>query len=146
MESASREPEAGAAGQAPSSEASSAVRRVLFVDDEPSLLAALRRMLFRQRSRWDMTFAPGGAAALQAMQSEPYHVVITDMQMPLMDGAALLREVHEQYPQTALLVLSGYADAGTTTSASSLARQILTKPCDPQTLINAIDTALASLV
>ena len=58
-----------------------------------------------------MTFAPGGAAALEAMQSEPFDVVITDMQMPVMDGAALLREVHEQYPQTALLVLSGYADA-----------------------------------
>jgi DNA-binding NarL/FixJ family response regulator len=116
--------------------------RVLFVDDEPSVLSALRRLLFSQRHRWAMTFAASGQAALEAMLDEPFDVVVTDMLMPDMDGAALLREVHELYPHTALLVLSGYSDASATLSASKLARQILRKPCEPATLIEAISSAL----
>jgi DNA-binding NarL/FixJ family response regulator len=116
--------------------------RVLFVDDEPSVLSALRRLLFPQRYRWAMTFAASGRAALEAMLDEPFDVVVTDMLMPDMDGAALLHEVHQLYPQTALLVLSGYSDASATLSASQLARQILRKPCEPAALIEAISSAL----
>jgi DNA-binding NarL/FixJ family response regulator len=116
--------------------------RVLFVDDEPSVLSALRRLLYSQRSRWSMTFVSSGQAALEAMLDEPFDVVVTDMLMPDMDGATLLGEVQQLYPRTGLLVLSGYSDAGATLSASKLARQILKKPCEPATLIEAISAAL----
>src|SRR5438270_12315894 len=115
---------------------------VLSVDDEPSLLAALRRVLFTQRDRWHMQFATCGQQALELMLAEPFDVVITDMRMPGMDGAELLREVQRLYPATARIVLSGYAEAEATSSALSLASQFLTKPCDPDVLIEAIDRAI----
>jgi DNA-binding NtrC family response regulator len=120
------------------------LQRVLFVDDEPNLLSALRRMLFPQRQRWAMSFAVGGDAALEAMRDEPFDVIVTDMRMPGMDGAALLRETARRYPETARLVLSGYADASATVSASELARETLSKPCEPDVLIGAIERALRS--
>jgi len=119
--------------------------RVLFVDDEPSLLSALRRMLFPQRQRWDMTFVVGGQAALDAMQQESFDVLVTDMRMPGMDGAALLREAERCSPHTARLVLSGYADTEATETAKQLAQRILTKPCEPDVLVESIEHACNAL-
>jgi len=123
---------------------SSTKARVLFVDDEPSLLAALRRMLFGQRDRWSLAFASGGHEALDLLAREPADVVVTDMRMPGMDGVTLLREVERLYPRTQRIVLSGYAEAEATASALGVARQFLTKPCAPESLIHAIDQALAA--
>jgi YesN/AraC family two-component response regulator len=67
------------------------VSRILFVDDEPHLLAGLRRMLqLRHRGDWAMSFVGGGAAALEAMQTQPFDVVVSDFRMPGIDGAQLL--------------------------------------------------------
>jgi YesN/AraC family two-component response regulator len=118
--------------------------RVLFVDDEPSLLSALRRMLFTQRDRWSMAFASGGQEALELMAREPFDLIVTDMRMPGMNGVALLREVQRLYPATERIVLSGYAEAEATSDALGVARQFLTKPCDPETLIRAIEHAVAA--
>lgn len=115
--------------------------RVLFVDDEPSLLSALRRMLFSQRDRWSMQFAGSGPEALQMMQAQPVDVIVTDMRMPGMDGLALLREVQRLYPATERLVLSGYAEAEAMDGALGLAREFLSKPCEPDELIAAVDRA-----
>src|SRR5690242_17591571 len=84
--------------------------RVLFVDDEPHLLAGLRRMLRPQRHRWDVWFAESGPAALEVMSRGGVDAIVSDMRMPGMDGAALLAEVQRLYPSTARIVLSGQAD------------------------------------
>ena len=64
--------------------------RVLFVDDEPRVLDGLRRMLRTKRDQWQMRFVASGAEALAALAGEPADVLITDMRMPEMDGAARL--------------------------------------------------------
>ena len=65
--------------------------RVLFVDDDPQILNAFRRGL---RKRLDLHTAEGGKAGLEALEKEgPFAVVVSDQQMPEMDGITLLREV-----------------------------------------------------
>jgi DNA-binding NtrC family response regulator len=113
--------------------------RVLFVDDEPRLLSALRRMLMPEKHRWAMSFVEGGASALDLLQREPFDIVISDMRMPDMDGAALLREVQRLYPRTYRMVLSGYAEAEATSRVREVAQRFLSKPCDPADLILAIE-------
>ena len=51
-------------------------RRVLFVDDEPHLLAGIRRMLRAKREVWDLDFAEGGDSALAKMAEQPFDVVV----------------------------------------------------------------------
>ena len=112
--------------------------RVLFVDDEPRVLDGLRRMLHGQRREWTMAFAPGGTAALELLEADPYDVILTDMRMPGMDGAALLTEVARRYPATTRIVLSGQTDDAAALRAVPVAHQFLMKPCDVDTLREVI--------
>jgi HD-like signal output (HDOD) protein len=115
---------------------------VLFVDDEPHLLAGLRRMLRPQRDRWDISFASSGVEALTLLSSEPMDAIISDMRMPGMDGAQLLAEVQRKHPATARIILSGQADLESVLTVIRSAQQFLAKPCDVDVLIGTIDQAL----
>jgi HD-like signal output (HDOD) protein/ActR/RegA family two-component response regulator len=117
------------------------MRRVLFVDDELRILEGLRRMLRVQRREWEMAFAPGGEAALALMAASPFDVIVTDMRMPGMDGATLLAQVREQYPQVVRIVLSGYTEPSTALRVVPFAHQFLAKPCDAETLRVAVERA-----
>jgi putative nucleotidyltransferase with HDIG domain len=119
------------------------MRRLLFVDDEPLILDALRRMMHRWREEWDMRFALGGAAALQSLDEAPFDVVLTDMRMPGMDGAQLLGEVAARHPATIRIVLTGQTDEAAALRALPVAHQFLMKPCDPATLRQVIVRTLA---
>lgn len=119
--------------------------RVLFVDDEPNVLAGLRRMLYPQAQQgWTMHFADSGEEALALMAAEPIDVIVSDMRMPGMDGAALLAAVREHYPATARLVLSGHADLGAIIAGIGPAQQFLAKPCEADRLINAVTRMLGA--
>jgi HD-like signal output (HDOD) protein/ActR/RegA family two-component response regulator len=115
---------------------------VLFVDDEPHLLAALRRALRPQRGRWKMLFATSGAQALEIIEQERVDAVVSDMRMPGMDGAELLARVQTISPSTARIVLSGEADLGSVLAVARTAQQFLSKPCDAGTVVGALDRAL----
>ncbi len=118
-----------------------AMRRVLFVDDEPRILEGLRRMLRSQRHEWEMAFAPGGEAALAMMEALPFDVIVSDMRMPGMDGATLLCRVREVYPQVVRIVLSGHTELSAALQVVPVAHQFLAKPCDAEMLRVAIERA-----
>lgn len=113
--------------------------KILFVDDEPNVLSGVRRMLRTYRNEWDMSFCESGQAALELLTKDPHDVVVTDMRMPGMDGAALLEKVREMLPGTVRIVLSGHSDQELTLKAVGPAHQYLSKPCDPQSLRQAIE-------
>ena len=116
-------------------------KRILFVDDEPMILQGFQRMLRPMRGEWDMVFVDGGEAALAAMAEAPFDVVITDMRMPVMNGAQLLIEVRASYPMTVRLVLSGHADQDLVAQCLGVAHQYISKPCDPEQLKSMIRNA-----
>ena len=116
-------------------------RRVLFVDDEPKLLEGLQRMLRPMRREWDMHFVLGGAAALEMMDREPFHVLVSDMRMPEMDGAALLAEVRRRHPLTVRIVLTGQCSRDALLQLMSTAHRVLTKPCDAEMIKTAVQRA-----
>jgi len=119
------------------------MKRILFVDDEPNLLAGLRRMLRPMREEWEMGFASGGEEALGFLANEPFDVVVSDMRMPGMDGAQLLSEVKQRYPQVVRIVLSGHSEKETVFRSVGPAHQYLAKPCDPRQLKDVISRACA---
>ncbi|MFT5731713.1 MAG: putative nucleotidyltransferase with HDIG domain [Planctomycetota bacterium] len=117
------------------------MKRILFVDDEQSILNGLQRILHKQRHVWDMQFATSGKDALAAMDLEPFDVVVTDMRMPGMNGAELLREVKARHPRTVRIVLSGHAGMEAIMQSVSVSHQFLTKPCEAEALRAAVNRA-----
>jgi len=67
-------------------------RRVLFVDDDPNILAGIRRVLRSFRDDFELYFAENGKDALEIMAETAFDVVVSDMRMPGMDGADLLKK------------------------------------------------------
>lgn len=117
--------------------------KVLFVDDDPNLLAGIRRQFHR---RYDIDFAGGGKAALDKMQSAgPFAVVVSDMRMPEMDGVELLSTVAKEYPDAIRIMLTGNADQKTAIDAVNRGHvfSFLNKPCEATVLTATLDHALS---
>ena len=113
------------------------------MDDEPNVLEGLRRMLRPMRKEWEMAFTESGQGALDLMAQEPFDVIVSDMRMPDMDGAALLSEVMRRYPQTVRFVLSGQSEHETIFRSVGRTHQFLAKPCDAEVLKASVERALA---
>lgn len=113
--------------------------RVLFVDDDISLLSGLRRSLRRYRDQWETSFADDGARALEQIEDQPVDVVVSDMRMPGIDGAELLTEIAGRFPGIVRFVLSGQAEQERIFQLASVAHQYFAKPCDTGLLFDAID-------
>lgn len=116
---------------------------IVFVDDDMNVLNGLRRMLRDMRGEWDMSFFNSAPAALAHMANHPVRVVVTDMRMPVMDGAELLTRVRDLYPDTIRIVLSGFAQREAAMRTVGPSHQYLSKPCDPAILANVIRRALS---
>ncbi|RME20918.1 MAG: HDOD domain-containing protein, partial [Candidatus Zixiibacteriota bacterium] len=111
---------------------------VLMVDDDQGILDGLRRSLHSLRKEWDFEFARSGAEALEKMARRKVDVIVSDMRMPGMDGAELLKEVSRRYPSTIRYVLSGYSDRELVLRVMGYAHRYLAKPCQPEMLANHI--------
>ncbi len=116
---------------------------ILFVDDDPSILSGLRRMMHPFRDEYEMLFANGGQEALDMMGQQPSDIVVSDMRMPGMNGAQLLKRIYDLYPGTIRFILSGHSDRTLIMQSVCYAHQYLAKPCDPESLRNSINRSLA---
>ncbi|MDZ7863069.1 HD domain-containing phosphohydrolase [Acidovorax sp.] len=108
---------------------------VLAVDDEPNILAALRR-LFRATG-WRILTAGSAQEALALLALEPVNAVLSDMRMPGMDGVQLLERVRLGWPHVARLLLTGQADLGSTIAAINRGwlHRYITKPWNDDELV-----------
>lgn len=117
-------------------------KRILFVDDEPAILDALENVLHKERNRWDMVFARSGPAARTAILARPFDIVVADMRMPEVDGAALLDLVKDTSPATVRILLSGHANSEAIARALPVLHQLVRKPCDGRTLRHILERSL----
>lgn len=103
-------------------------KTVLFVDDEEKILASLKRGLIDEP--YKTLFASSGKKALEILQQNQVHVIVTDMRMPEMGGLELLRAVKEEYPNIIRMVLSGYTQVSTLLTAINQGEifRFITKP------------------
>ncbi len=117
-------------------------RRVLVVDDEENLRQSLARIL--QQLNCEVTTAKDGTEALQRLEAAPYDLVYLDIRLPGMDGLQVLRQVHDRYPQLAVVLLTAHASISSAVEAVRLgATDYLIKPITPEALITRTRTILA---
>ena len=135
--------EAAAIKKAPATEQAPAVNeRVLFVDDEPNVLEAIKRSLHK---RVAMDTATSGAEGLRLLaEAGPFALVVSDMRMPSMNGAQFLAKVREQSPDTVRMILSGQSDFQSTVEAVNDGHiyRFLCKPCPADKLLPAVEDGL----
>lgn len=112
--------------------------RVLFVDDEPRVLEALERMVLELTDDFEVFCAEGGEEGLSVLASTAIDIVVSDMRMPGMDGAAFLHEVHLRHPHVARFVLSGQTEREAAMRALRVAHQFLSKPCRADVLVASL--------
>lgn len=116
--------------------------RVLLVDDEPAVLEGIQRLM---RKQYEITIASGPQAALDAIDpARPFAVVVSDMRMPVMNGAQLLARFHERTPDTVRILLTGQADLDAAISAVNDGQlfRFLTKPCPHERFAPALAAAV----
>ena len=108
--------------------------RLLLVDDEPNTLQALRRM-FRHEP-YELLLASGGEEGLAILSHHEVGVIISDYRMPGMNGVDFLRQVKTRWPDTLRIVLSGFTDLRSVTSAinEGAVYKFLTKPWNDEEL------------
>jgi putative nucleotidyltransferase with HDIG domain len=115
---------------------------LLFVDDEPSILSALRR-LFRPHG-YTILMAESGDEGLEIIAREHVDLVISDMRMPIMDGARFLEQVRLRQPSAVRILLTGYADISSTIDAINCGEiyRYIAKPWDDNDIVLLVRDAL----
>lgn len=116
--------------------------KVLFVDDDPNILAAYQRQLRRQ---YQIDTALAGDRGLDAVaKTGPYAVIVSDLKMPGMNGIQFLSKVREMAPDSVRMMLTGFAELQTAIDAVNEGNifRFLTKPCSPEILSRALDMGI----
>lgn len=116
--------------------------RILCVDDEPHVVAALRDALRRE---FDVSTATSGPEALQVLaDASPFTVVVSDFAMPGMDGSEFLAQARVIAPDAIRILLTGHATVHSAIDAvnNGFIFRFLTKPCSHRQLQQAIEDAV----
>lgn len=98
-------------------------------------------MLWSLRDEWEMFFVEDGQSALNILQQHPIEVIISDMLMPGMDGAELMKQVWQRFPHVIRIMLSGDSNQNRILRSVVPTHQFLLKPCDAETLKHTVDRA-----
>ena len=116
---------------------------LLFVDDEPNITRALRRVFHHKPYR--ILTAQSGEEALRLMEENAVDLIVSDARMPGMDGATLLGRICDRWPASIRILLTGYADLDTTVKAINDGRiyRYFSKPWRDDEVRKVIEQGLA---
>src|SRR5687768_6406327 len=92
--------------------------RLLVIDDEPNILTTLRRAL--ELEGCDVEVAGAGRIGLEKLADKDFDCVLLDVQMPEMDGLAVLTRIGEEHPGLPVIMMSGHANIDTAVQATRL--------------------------
>ncbi len=114
--------------------------RVLLVDDEEAFLESMSE---RMRLRgMDVTTASSAKEALAVIESDVFDAVILDIQLPEMDGMAVLKNIKAKHPEAQIILLTGHASLEKGVEAMKIgATDYLEKPADMEALYKKIKEA-----
>jgi CheY-like chemotaxis protein len=117
--------------------------RVLLCDDEPGFVGRISKWL-EDQGELEVVTAVNGAEAVEALRSNEIDVVVTDLEMPVMDGFALLAHMSRQAPTIPVLVMTAYATPAARERLHGLGLDdVLEKPLRLDRLLDGIRGALA---
>jgi len=115
--------------------------KILIVDDQEVVRLSYLRSLGSEHCNVDV--AGSGEEALQAMGQRRFDLVLLDLRMPGMDGMDVLRTIKRMWPDTQVVIITGYPTVETAKEAVRLgAHDYLAKPLGPDDIVNAANDAV----
>lgn len=105
-------------------------KKILFVDDDLVLLEFYRVIMGSEKSRWEVTTEQDANRALDLLGQTQFDVLVSDLQMPGIDGFQFMREVSQRYPRPARITVSGRTDQEEAARCLGTTHQFLAKPFD----------------
>ncbi|MEE9275584.1 MAG: response regulator [bacterium] len=115
---------------------------ILVVDDQSNIRHMIRNIL--EAEGYDVQVAADGEEGIAAFRKDTPHLIISDYQMPGMDGLDLLVQARESAPDTARMLCTGYANLEVALTAinKGAVSRILVKPFDPEDLLGSVQDCL----
>lgn len=116
---------------------------ILLLDDEPNILSAVQRLL-RQEEAWKLHAFSDPQEALDALAAHEYAVIVSDYQVPGLDGVTFLQFAKQSQPHAVRMILSAYGDRDSMMHAINKAEiyRFLPKPWDDHELRAALRSAI----
>lgn len=117
--------------------------KILVVDDEEIVRLSHIRTLASMHCQVEVEVVPDGKEALRVMEQRPADVVLLDLRMPGIDGMAVLKSIKERWPETEVVIITGYPTIDAAKEAVRLgAYDFLAKPVGPDEVINVASGAM----
>ena len=122
--------------------------KLLVVDDEVTMRKGISNyMNWASIDCQVVGSASDGVEAMEFLKSQPVDIVITDIKMPAADGLEVARFVHENYPRTKVIILTGYADFEYAQTAIKYhVTSFILKPTNKKELFAAVQEAQKQLI
>jgi DNA-binding NtrC family response regulator len=113
------------------------MNKILVIDDEPIVRTSCERTLAPEG--YNVTVAASGKEGLEMLDKETFGLVLLDLKMPDMDGIEVLDNIKNKWPDTKVVMITGYSTVDTAVQALRFgAFNFIEKPFTPDTLINAV--------
>jgi len=115
--------------------------RILVVDDEMIVCESCQRIL--QEDSYEVECVSSGKEAIEKMKANPFDIVITDLKMPGVDGMEVLKSIREDYPDTVVIMITGFSTVETAVEAMKLgAFDYIPKPFTPDEVSIVVKKAI----
>jgi len=104
------------------------LKRILFVDDNEMVIGIYRKVFNRKGEEWQCFYASDAMAALDILAFTPIDIIITDLDMPMYNGAQLLNVVRERHPGVTRIIFSGSRSVRNNMQTVNSAHRFVAKP------------------
>ncbi len=113
------------------------MKKILVIDDEAIVRTSCDRTL--RPEGYDVRLATSGQEGIACMEKEAFSLVLLDLKMPDMDGIEVLGIINKTWPDTKVVMITGYSTVDTAVQALRLgAYNFIEKPFTPDTLLDAV--------
>lgn len=120
------------------------MKKILVIDDEAIVRTACERTLIPEG--YDVRVAANGMDGITFMEKEPFSLVLLDLKMPDMDGIEVLNKINTTWPDTKVIMVTGYSTVDTAVQALRLgAYNFIEKPFTPDILLGAVTEVFEKL-
>ncbi len=117
------------------------MKKVLVIDDEAIVRTSSKRTLAPEG--FDVRLAESGKAGIELLEKEPFDVILLDLKMPDMSGIEVLKVIMERWPDTKVIIVTGYSTVDTAVEALRLgAFNHIEKPFTPDSLLAAVQEVI----